>query len=148
MRRRARACHDRTVKTFNALLTTAHIAGGIFALGVAPLAMATRKGGLCAVPGCSRAAVHVHHLVFRSRGGGDEVWNGVALCAVHHLHGVHLGYLEVTGRAGERLFWRFATGEAFPTEEWETHGEDDVRRAGSAGGRGPPGGADRLIRVS
>jgi hypothetical protein len=77
--------------------------------------------------------------VFRSRGGRDDVWNGVALCAVHHLHGVHLGYLEVAGRAGERLYWRFATGEAFPTEEWETYGEDDVRRAGSAGGRGPPG---------
>ncbi|HEX5137884.1 MAG TPA: HNH endonuclease signature motif containing protein [Planctomycetota bacterium] len=92
-----------------------------------------RKGGLCAVPGCSRAAVHVHHIVFRSSGGPDEPWNGVALCAVHHLHGIHLGYLEVTGRAGERLHWRFATGEAAPTEEWETLGDDDVWRRGFAG---------------
>jgi hypothetical protein len=94
-----------------------------------------RNGGLCAVPGCSRAAVHVHHLVFRSRGGKDEPWNGVALCAVHHLHGIHMGYLEVTGRAGERLHWKFATGEAVPTEEWVTLGDDDVRRA-DAGGAG------------
>jgi hypothetical protein len=70
---------------------------------------------------------------------------------VHHLHGVHLGYLEVTGRAGERLFWRFATGEAFPTEEWETYGEDDVRRAGSAGagaGSGAGPGAETGSRGS
>jgi hypothetical protein len=109
-----------------------------------------RKGGLCAVPGCSRAAVHVHHVVFRSRGGKDEPWNGVALCAVHHLHGIHLGYLEVTGRAGERLHWKFAAGEAVPTEEWVTLGDDDVHRAdaagatagggAAAGGPGPPRG--------
>jgi hypothetical protein len=95
-----------------------------------------RKGGLCAVPGCSRAAVHVHHIVFRSRGGKDEPWNCVALCAVHHLHGIHLGFLEVAGRAGERLSWRFATGEAVPTEEWVTVGDDDVSRAGAAGAGG------------
>jgi len=97
-----------------------------------------RKGGLCAVPGCSRAAVHVHHIVFRSHGGEDEAKNGLGLCAVHHLHGVHMGYLEVTGRAGERLHWRFATGMAVPTEEWFTFGEDDVRRAEPADARAPP----------
>jgi hypothetical protein len=100
-----------------------------------------RKGGLCAVPGCSRACVHVHHVVFRSRGGTDDAWNGVALCAVHHLHGVHMGYLEVAGRAGERLYWRFATGEAFPTEEWETFGDNDVRRPAAARGSEAKSGA-------
>jgi len=88
-----------------------------------------RKGGLCAVPGCSRAARQVHHVVFRSRGGPDEAWNGVALCVPHHLHGIHLGYLELTGRAGERLHWKFGAGEAVPLEEWVTFGDDDVRRA-------------------
>lgn len=91
----------------------------------------TRKGGLCAVPGCSRAARHVHHIVFRSHGGPDEAWNGVGLCVPHHLHGIHLGYLELTGRAGERLHWKFGAGEAVPLEEWVTLGDDDVRRAGS-----------------
>ncbi|MCK6460874.1 MAG: hypothetical protein L6Q95_13410 [Planctomycetes bacterium] len=83
-----------------------------------------RKAGLCSVPGCSRAAVHVHHVIFRSRGGPKEEWNEIGICAVHHLHGIHLGYLEVSGRAGERLRWKFATGEAFVTT-----GDDDVRRA-------------------
>jgi hypothetical protein len=92
-----------------------------------------RKAGLCAVPGCSRAACHLHHLVYRSRGGSDDPRNLVGLCAVHHLHGIHLGYLEVTGVAGERLHWKLGTGEAVPLEEWVTHGDDDVRRAGGAG---------------
>jgi hypothetical protein len=98
-----------------------------------------RKGGLCAVPGCSRAARHVHHVVFRSRGGKDVATNLVGLCVAHHLHGVHLGYLVVTGRAGERLHWKFAAGEAVPLEEWITCGDDDVRRADAP----VPGGSDR-----
>jgi hypothetical protein len=95
-----------------------------------------RNGGLCSVPGCSRAAVHVHHIVFRSRGGRKIPENEIGLCAVHHLHGIHMGYLEVTGRAGERLHWKFATGEAVPTEEWVTFGDDDVRRADFGGAAG------------
>ncbi|MCK6460227.1 MAG: HNH endonuclease, partial [Planctomycetes bacterium] len=98
-----------------------------------------RKGGLCSVPGCSRAAVHVHHVVFRSRGGAKKEWNEIGICAVHHLHGIHLGYLEVSGRAGERLEWRFATGEA-----WVTLGDDDVRRADRRGApASAPAGAPR-----
>ncbi|MFI5402011.1 MAG: HNH endonuclease [Planctomycetota bacterium] len=88
-----------------------------------------RKWGLCAAPGCTREARHIHHVVFRSRGGPDEAWNGVGLCVPHHLHGIHLGYLELTGRAGERLHWRFGASEAIPLEEWVTLGDDDVRRA-------------------
>jgi len=37
--------------------------------------------GLCQVPGCSRAAVHAHHVLYRARRGGDEPENLVALCA-------------------------------------------------------------------
>jgi hypothetical protein len=83
-----------------------------------------RHGGRCAVPGCSRAACHVHHVRLRSRGGTNDLWNEVGLCAWHHLGGIHRGYLTVEGRAGERLVWRFATGEVFIT-----YGEDDVHRA-------------------
>jgi len=82
-----------------------------------------RHGGLCAAPGCSRCAVHVHHIVFRSHGGSADLANEVALCAVHHLRGVHRGYLRVVGRAGERLLWFLGTGEVY-----ETRGDDDVRR--------------------
>ncbi len=56
----------------------------------------------------------------------------------HHLHGIHLGYPEVTGRAGERLHWRFGPGDAVPLEEWITCGDDDVRRANAATGPGGP----------
>ncbi len=64
-----------------------------------------RDGGWCQVPGCSRAAAHAHHLVYRSRGGGDRPENQIALCAAHHLHGVHGGRLRVEGLAPDQLTW-------------------------------------------
>ena len=88
-----------------------------------------RHGGFCAVPGCSGEARHVHHITFRSQGGSDESWAKTPLCVPHHLHGIHRGYLTLTGKAGSWLIWRFGTaGEAVPLEEWETIGDDDVRR--------------------
>jgi hypothetical protein len=64
-----------------------------------------RDGGFCQVPGCSRPAAHAHHVVYRSRGGGDEEANLVSMCAAHHLHGVHAGYIRVRGGAPEGLLW-------------------------------------------
>jgi hypothetical protein len=69
-----------------------------------------RDGGLCQVPGCCRAAVHAHHVQYRSRGGGDEAENLTALCAAHHLVGVHRGYLRVRGEAPHGLSWRLGFG--------------------------------------
>ena len=66
-----------------------------------------RDQGFCQVPGCSRAAVHAHHVVWRSRGGGDEPENLVSLCAGHHLYGIHRGYIRVSGRAPDGLVWEF-----------------------------------------
>ncbi len=66
-----------------------------------------RDQGFCQVPGCSRAAVHAHHVVFRSRGGSDEPENLVSLCAGHHLHGIHRGYIRVSGTAPGGLVWEF-----------------------------------------
>ena len=71
-----------------------------------------RDHGLCQVPGCSRAAAHAHHLTFRSRGGSDLPDNLVALCAAHHLHGVHAGWLRVHGSAPHHLSWEL--GERCP----------------------------------
>lgn len=97
-----------------------------------------RHHGLCGVPGCSAEAQHEHHLQFRSRGGGNEIENRVALCAAHHLRGVHAGYLTVEGRAGEHLVWRFGSKTSGETlgetlretlrETWCTTGDNDVRR--------------------
>jgi len=65
-----------------------------------------RDRGFCQVPGCSRAATQVHHIEYRSAGGSDEEGNLVALCAAHHLHGVHLGYIRVRGKAPHGLRWQ------------------------------------------
>ncbi len=64
-----------------------------------------RDRGWCLVPGCSRASVHAHHVLFRSRGGSDDPGNLASLCASHHLHGVHRGWVRVHGRAPDGLHW-------------------------------------------
>jgi hypothetical protein len=69
-----------------------------------------RDGHRCQVPGCSRAAVHAHHVLYRSRGGSDAPENLVSLCAAHHLHGVHRGWVRVTGVAPGGLTWRLGEG--------------------------------------
>ena len=70
-----------------------------------------RDRGLCQVPGCSRAAAHVHHVVYRSRGGGDERSNLTSVCAAHHLHGLHLGWVRVRGQAPDALSWELGYGK-------------------------------------
>jgi hypothetical protein len=65
-----------------------------------------RDLGLCQVPGCSRPAVHAHHMVFRSAGGSDDPSNLVSLCAAHHLHGVHMGWLKVFAESPDALRWQ------------------------------------------
>ena len=64
-----------------------------------------RDHGHCQVPGCSRKATHAHHVLFRSRGGGDEMENQIGLCAFHHLRCIHGGHLQVVGRAPDELRW-------------------------------------------
>jgi hypothetical protein len=59
----------------------------------------------CQAPGCSRAAVHSHHVEFRAHGGSDDGANLVALCALHHLRAIHGGYLRVRGTAPDALVW-------------------------------------------
>jgi hypothetical protein len=64
-----------------------------------------RDDCMCMAPGCSHAATDSHHVLFRSRGGGDEQENQVALCEFHHRC-IHDGWLTVTGRAPDELVWR------------------------------------------
>ena len=86
-----------------------------------------RTKGICAWPTCGKAAVHEHHIRPRSQGGMDEVSNLCALCAHHHLRGIHLGYLLIEGRAGECLVFRRVDGLG---DVWEIVGEDDARSLG------------------
>jgi hypothetical protein len=69
-----------------------------------------RDGGLCRVPGCSRAADHAHHIDFRSAGGSDDPSNLISLCAAHHLHCVHMGWIRLSGTAPDGLRWELAIG--------------------------------------
>ena len=92
-----------------------------------------RHGGLCAVPGCTRAAQHSHHIIFESDDGPPDVWNKLAICWSHHALCIHRGTMTVRGRGGEHLVWVFkgrdgTNSDLVPCEVYETRGNDDVRR--------------------
>lgn len=70
-----------------------------------------RDGYRCSVPVCTaRRNLQVHHVVFRSRGGGDEAENLTTLCAWHHLRGVHEGRIAIDGRAPDGLVYTLGVG--------------------------------------
>src|SRR5205823_1678966 len=49
-----------------------------------------RDGWRCAVPACTaRASLRDHHVIYRSHGGDNARDNRVAICAAHHLNGIH-----------------------------------------------------------
>ncbi len=73
-------------------------------------AIQERDGGWCKIPGCSRPSAQDHHLVFRSHGGGNGPENQVAVCAPHHLRGIHGGLIRVSGTAPDHLVWELADG--------------------------------------
>jgi hypothetical protein len=65
-----------------------------------------RDGWRCAVPACSsRRNLHDHHLLFRSRGGGNARDNRITVCAWHHLRGIHQGRVRAWGRAPDDITW-------------------------------------------
>jgi len=86
-----------------------------------------RYGGICAVPGCTRAARDNHHIIFQSKHGPDEPWNMVATCKFHHQRCIHRGLLIVRGRGGEVLVWRFVDSTLTPWAEFKAVGDDEVR---------------------
>jgi hypothetical protein len=62
----------------------------------------------CTSPVCTRRDVTPHHLVYRSRGGGDEAENVASLCVWCHLHGVHEGRIAAQAPAS-RIRWQIGT---------------------------------------
>ncbi len=66
-----------------------------------------RDGWRCAVPACSaRRALHDHHIIFRSRAGGNGRENRVTVCATHHHHGLHGGgSVRAWGEAPDGIHW-------------------------------------------
>ena len=63
-------------------------------------AVLERDGWQCKMPWCTmRSHLDVHHIVFRSRLGGQEADNLITLCRTHHGL-VHRGICGVTGEVG------------------------------------------------
>jgi len=65
----------------------------------------------CSSPVCERQDVTLHHLTYRSHGGGDEAANLLSLCSFCHLDGEHGGRLRVRGSASEPT-WRLGPPSA------------------------------------
>lgn len=65
-----------------------------------------RDGWRCMAPGCtSRKNLEDHHIIYRSRGGSDDLWNRVTLCRFHHQQGEHGGLMRCRGKAPLGLIW-------------------------------------------
>ena len=71
-----------------------------------------RDGWRCTAPACtSRRHLEDHHLVYRSRGGGDELSNRTCLCRFHHQRGEHGGLASACGTAPLGILWRLGRPE-------------------------------------
>ena len=74
-----------------------------------------RDGWRCAVPACSsRRHLQDHHIRYRSRGGGNERENRIAICASHHLHGIHRGAIRAQGTAPRPIYWQLGVRPGLP----------------------------------
>ena len=75
-----------------------------------------RSGYRCSAPGCTgRELLQIHHLKFRSAGGGEELWNKESLCLFHHQIGIHRGLAAARGNAPLGVTWRLGRDEL---SEW------------------------------
>ncbi|MHC9538981.1 MAG: HNH endonuclease [Vulcanimicrobiota bacterium] len=63
----------------------------------------------CQVPGCNcRRNLHIHHIIWRSKGGGEEESNKITLCRKHHLRLLHnMLTLKIEGTAPHNLTFTF-----------------------------------------
>ena len=82
-----------------------------------------RDGWRCAVPACTaRASLQDHHVLHRSRGGDNRRENRVAICASHHLHGIHGFRIRAHGVAPHDLTWEIGLRVGKPPL-FRTHGD-------------------------
>ena len=66
------------------------------------LKVKARDKGKCVVPGCKERSQHLHHILYRSKGGKWRSENIASLCPTHHQW-VHLGKITISGNADEHL---------------------------------------------
>jgi hypothetical protein len=65
-----------------------------------------RDGYRCMAPGCTRRQnLEVHHLEYRSHGGGNGPENLVTLCSAHHRQGEHGTFASCAGTAPLDVVW-------------------------------------------
>ena len=70
-------------------------------------AVYARAGWCCMAPGCtSRRNLEDHHVIYRSRGGHDDLSNRICLCRFHHQRGEHGDLAACRGRAPLGILWR------------------------------------------
>lgn len=97
-----------------------------------------RDGWRCSAPGCtSRRNLEDHHIVYRSRGGGDDLRNRTCLCRFHHRMGEHGGLARCRGAAPLGIVWRLGrAGLPADAAEWY---RNEIRQppAGAAERGGP-----------
>jgi hypothetical protein len=66
-----------------------------------------RDGWRCSAPGCtSRRNLEDHHVIYRSRGGGNAASNRVCVCRFHHQRGEHGGLASCRGKAPLNVMWQ------------------------------------------
>ncbi|HEV8702452.1 MAG TPA: HNH endonuclease signature motif containing protein, partial [Candidatus Polarisedimenticolia bacterium] len=64
-------------------------------------------GWRCTAPGCtSRKNLDDHHVVYRSRRGGNALDNRTCLCRFHHKRGEHGELASCRGKAPLGILWR------------------------------------------
>jgi len=67
----------------------------------------SRAGWRCTAPGCtSRKNLDDHHVVYRSRRGGNALDNRDCICRFHHYQGEHGGLATCRGKAPLGILWR------------------------------------------
>jgi hypothetical protein len=67
----------------------------------------SRAGWRCTAPGCtSRKNLDDHHVVYRSRGGGNALDNRDCICRFHHYWGEHGELASCRGKAPLGILWR------------------------------------------
>ena len=94
----------------------------------------------------ARRELQDHHIVFRSRDGGNKVQNRIALCASHHHRGIHASVIRAWGEAPHTVRWHLgvrASGPPFLAYVGDRLDVDATDGAGSQDCRGDEAGVSR-----
>ena len=96
----------------------------------------SRAGWRCTAPGCtSRKNLDDHHVVYRSRRGGDALDNRICACRFHHKRGEHGELASCRGKAPLGIVWRL--GKKDLAVWYRNERRVDAPTHGSTAGRTP-----------